>query len=424
MKKMMKSLLAIVTASSVFSFTSLSNTSVEVQAQEDRVQIDFLNGFTGGDGAFMKQITDGFNESQDQYFINEVQEVDHYVQYVTGDFDLVVMHGTNLATYRADGLIQDVTPFLDEAGLSLDDFHPVSEDIVGFEDGTFGVPLDIHPLTTFYNKEFVEEAPENYEDLVSINEEVSAINENLYALGIPDTGLVEFYILTIAAQNDVDLDGGGYLNFAQQEMADALMIYHDMIYTENISPAGLGLDGEFQTFMSDAENDAAQSVVALTGPWYYQAVSDTYGENLGIGQIPVLGNEQAIYGNSHNISVSSNVQDDETKAGISAFFEYLYTPENLIHWAESGQAPLHNDTMALVEERQEELPLSYQNQLQFDNYVAAPQVYQFGEQIRYMNETVFGRIVREEGLTVEDLMVELEMATQQAQEIGSTGSVE
>lgn len=421
MKKFLKWIATGALTLSMVSSVSLGSQTVNAQ---DKVEINFINGFTGGDGAFMKAIVDGFNESQDQYVVNEVQEVDHYVQYVTGNYDLVVMHGTNIATYKADGLIQDVTPFLEMAELSMEDFHQAGRSIVEFTDGVYGVPLDIHPLTTFYNKEYVENAPESYQDLVDINDAVKAENENLYAVGLPDTGLVEFYTFLIAAQNNVDLQGEGYINFAQEGMADALMTFHQMIYQDNLSPAGLGLDGEFQSFMSTAADGTAQSVVSMTGPWYYQAVSDTFGDNLGIGQIPVLGEEAAIYGNSHNISVSSNVQDEEKIAGIGEFFKYMYTPENLLNWADSGQAPLHLATMDIIAESEADYPLAYQNQQMFDNYVAAPKVYQFGEQVRYMNETVFGRLVREEGLTVEDLQQELEMATQMAQEIGSMGSVE
>lgn len=41
---------------------------------EAPVTIRFLNGFTGGDGAFMKKITDGFNASQSKYVVEELQE--------------------------------------------------------------------------------------------------------------------------------------------------------------------------------------------------------------------------------------------------------------------------------------------------------------------------------------------------------------
>src|SRR5690606_22192497 len=103
---------------------------------------------------------------------------------------------------------------------------------------------------------------------------------NLYAAGVPNAGLVEYYIMTAAIQNNIELLDGNHLNFAQEELADALMVYHDMVWKDNISPAGLGLDGEFQAFMKQVEegNTGVQTAVALTGPWYYQAVSETYNE--------------------------------------------------------------------------------------------------------------------------------------------------
>lgn len=405
--------------------SSNDNDSEEIPEEAaDATVIRFLNGFTGGDGAFMKEIVDNFNDSQDEFFVNESQEPEHYTQFRTGDYELVVMHGVNLETYSQDGLIQPIDGILENVGMSIDDFHSAAEDLVGLSDGNYGIPLDIHPLTTFYNKNLTEEAPETYEDLVALSEELQTENENLYAMGIPDSGLIEFYTLTLAAQNNVNLlsEDGRYLNFAQEDLADALWILHEMIYEDNISPEGLGIDGEFHAFMQDTEGDSGgdQTAVALTGPWYYQAVSDAYGDDLGIASIPQLGNQVAVYGNSHVISLAASVEDEEMLEGISAFVEFMYQPENLSNWAASGQAPLHTETMNYIEENSDEYPLPYQNQQMFDDYVAAPAVYQFGEQIRYMNETVIGRIVREENLTREELMEELETATGVAQEIADT----
>lgn len=395
----------------------------QASVPSDRIAINFINGFTGGDGAFMREITDSFNESQDQYFVNEVQEPDHYTKFNTGDFDMVVIHGNNLPTFVMDQRILELSAIMEQAELSLDDFHPAAEEIVNFDDGTYALPLDIHPLTTFYNKQLTDTAPETYEDLVALNSELQAQDPNLYAIGVPDSGLVEFYTLTIAAQNNVNLLKDGYLNFAQPEMAEALMTFHDMVWKDKISPPNLGLDGEFQAFMKqvDGSGSAVQTAVSLTGPWYYQAVSETYGEDLGIGQIPVLGENPAVYGNSHTIAVNAAVTDQEVLDGIAAFFQYMYQPDVLINWAASGQAPLHKGTMDLVAEQQDQYPLSFQNQSQFDNFAPAPQVYQYGEQMRYMNETVFGRLVREENLTMDDLMQELETATQNAKDIAATG---
>lgn len=395
--------------------------SASEKSKDGKIQISFINGFTGGDGAYMKKITEGFNASQDKYEIVESQEKDHYTKYKSGDYDLVVIHGNNLETYRLDGMIQDVGSLYEKAGLKESDFHKAGMDLAKLDGKLYGFPIDIHPLTMFYNKEFVTEAPKTYEDILKLNQELQAKNKDLYALGVPSTGLVEFYMLMIAAQNGVDLKDGNALNFAQPEFADALMTFHDMVWKDKVSPAGLGLDGEFKTFMKEAESGkAVQSAVALTGPWFYGAAKEKYGDNLGIAPIPQIGKQPAAYGNAHMLAVSASVKDEKVQEGIAEFIKYMFTPENLINWAEGGQAPVHLKTIEKVTAEQDKYQIAYQNSLQFDSFVAPPQVYQYGEQIRYMNEKVFSKLVSTEKLTKEQLMKELESATKKAQQVAET----
>ncbi|MGG3467579.1 hypothetical protein ABES02_08880 [Neobacillus pocheonensis] len=398
-----------------------SSSSGEKSKDNGKVKISFINGFTGGDGAYMKKITNGFNASQDKYEVVESQEKDHYTKFKAGNYDLVVIHGNNLETYKQDGLIQNIEPVLEKAGIKKTDFHPAGLDIATLDGKLFAVPLDIHPLTMFYNKEFVKEAPKTYQDLVALNSNLQAQSKDLYALGVPSSGLVEFYMLMIAAQNDIELKDGNYLNFAQPKFADALMQFHDMVWKDKVSPSGLGLDGEFQTFMKEAKGGKAyQTAVALTGPWFYGAAKEKYGDNLGVAPIPQIGSKLASFGNAHTIALSSKVKDQEVLDGIAAFLKYMYTPENLINWADGGQAPVHLATLDKINAEPEKYQIAFQNAKQFENYVKPPQVYQYGEQMRYMNESVFGKLVTTEKFTKEDLMKELEKATKMSKQIGAT----
>ncbi|XID92032.1 hypothetical protein ACF3MZ_26710 [Paenibacillaceae bacterium WGS1546] len=397
-------------------------TGGEGGSQAGKIEISFINGFTGGDGAYMKKITDGFNASQDKYAIKELQEKDHYTKFKSGNYDLVVIHANNLDTYKKDGMIQEAASVMEKAGLSADDFHQAGVDMTTLDGKMFAVPLDIHPLTMFYNKDLVAEAPQTYEDLTELQASLQAKDKNLYAAGVPSSGLVEFYLMTIAAQNGIELQQDNYLNFAQPELADALMIFNRMIYEDKISPAGLGLDGEFQAFMKEAQdsNASVQTAVALTGPWFYGAAKEKYGDQLGVASVPVLGEHQAVYGNGHTIAVSSKVTDQNKVDGIAEFFKYAFDKEHLINWADAGQAPLHKATMEAVEANKDQYPISYVNQQQFDTYAKGPQVYQFGEQVRYMNESVFGKVVSTPNLSKDDLMKELDAATKRAQQIAAT----
>jgi len=385
-----------------------------------KTQIKFINGFTGGDGAYMTKIVKGFNESQDKYEVVQSQEKDHYTKYKSGNYDLVVIHETNLKTYSKDQLIQDAGPFMKKAGLTKEDFSEAGIQSGSVEDQMYGVPLDIHPLTMFYNKELTKEAPKDYAELKKLGETLQAKDSNLYAFGLPSTGLTTFYFTAAAAQNGIDLEKDGYLDFTQEAYADALMQYHDMIFKDNASPDKLGLDGEFQAFMKSADEGAKQAAVTMTGPWYYQAVKEKYGDNLGIGAMPTLFKTAATTGNAHTISVAAAVKDDKVKDGISEFLKYLYTPENLANWAESGQAPSHLATIDLVSKDAKKYELAAKNQEQLKSYVAAPRVYQFDEQLRYMNEVVFTKLTSEPNLTKDALMSELEKATEAAKQIAGT----
>ena len=140
----------------------------EVKA-DDKVQIRFLNGFTGGDGEYMRKITDGFNESQDKYEIVESQEKDHYLKFKSGEYDLVVIHGDRLKTFADDGMIQDVSSVYEKAGIELTDYLEAAQEIVQVDGTTYAFPLDIHPLVMFYNKQLCPEAPETYEDIKALN---------------------------------------------------------------------------------------------------------------------------------------------------------------------------------------------------------------------------------------------------------------
>jgi ABC-type glycerol-3-phosphate transport system substrate-binding protein len=392
------------------------------ETADGKIELTFINGFTGGDGEYMKKITNGFNESQDKYVIKESQEKDHYTKFKTGNYDLVLMHTDVLETYRQDGMIQDISGVMETAGISPDDFHPVAKEQVTFDDGVFAVPLDIHPMTMFYNKQLSPEAPQTYEDFKNLTQTLQQKDPNLFATGIPSAGLGEWFIMTVAAQNGISMIEDNYVNFAQEDLADALMIYHDMIYKDNISPKGLGLDGEFQAFMKqvDEGGSAVQTATALTGPWYYQAVKEAYGDDLGIASAPVIGEQPGVYGGGHTIALPSSVTDEGKIAGIAEFLKYMYTPENLINWADSGQAPTHLPTIELVEASPEKYPLAAQNVKQFDSFKGAPKLYQYREQVRYAVENVYPQVVGEEGMTKAKLMDELEKATEQAKQIAET----
>ena len=102
---------------------------------------------------------------------------------------------------------------------------------------------------------------------------------------------------------------------------------------------------------------------------------------------------------------------------IAEYMKYMFTTENLLNWADSGQAPLYLPVIEYLAAHQEEYPLSYTNTLQFENTRIAPPVYNVREQSQYLGSTIYNLVVTKEGLTLDELMPELEKATSLAREI-------
>lgn len=401
--------------------SSTGSSTREAAATGDKIQIEFLNGLTGGDGDYMRKITDGFNASQDKYVIVESQEKDHLTKFKANGADITMMGDSDLYTYVSDGMVQEVQSIYDAAGISPDDFIAAGQEAVTVDGKLYGFPLDIHPLTMFYNKELIseDEVPQTYEELVALNERLQAQDPSLYIMAIPGSGLPEMYWYSTAMQYGMEFEKDGYCDFNQEQLADIFMMWHDMVFVDNLSPANLGLDAEFTSFAKTADDITTQAALALTGVWFYSTAKEIYGDNLGIAKIPTFGDNFATSGGAHVLVVSSEVTDADKLAGIAEFFKYLYTPENLLNWADSGQTPVHIATMDLIKANPEQYPVPAVNVEAVEYSKPSPKVYNSSSQTGYVTTNIWPLVVSDPDLTKEDLLPLFEQATENAKQIAA-----
>lgn len=398
--------------------SSTASTASSSTASGEKVNISFVNGFTGGDGAYMKKIVEGFNNSQDAYFIEELQTDDHYTKFKSDDFDMLIIHADIISTFYQDGLIQDVSAIYEKAGITSDDFHEVTKRHAIIDDKPYAFPLDIYMMTMFYNKEYVKEAPKTYDDLLALRDELDSQNSNIYVMGIPVTGDHQHLWTSFMYQGGINFSNDKNLVLDTEEVADTFLKINKMIYEDKISPSGLGANDHLNAFMKDDSDSSARTVLALMGPWNYTAAKERYGDNLGVATIPTMnGDTHKVSSGGHNFAVSSKVSDQAKLDGIAEFMKYAYTPENLVNWADAGQAPVHLKTMELVQQSPDVYVVANVNYEALNDIEMPPFIYNIREQIKYANSVVFGLVQSTEGLTKEALMVELENATKSAAEL-------
>ena len=397
-----------------------TNEDKESSGKSDKTTITFINGFTGGDGEYMTKIVDGFNESQSDYYIEQLQDADHYTKFKSGDFDMLIIHADWISTYHAMGLLREVSDIYDMAGISFEnDFHDITKTYAKYDDGVFAFPLDLYAETTFYNKEYTDEAPKDYNDMIELRDKLDSENSGIYPYGLPLTGDQQWAWMTALGQCGVNWVEDEHIKLDTEEACDAFMKIHDMIYKDHLSPAGLGADDHFNTFISQSETAAnVKTVVSMTGPWKYTVAKEVLGDNLGIGTVPqIYGDKKCVPAGGHTFGVSSKVTDEKKIAGIAAFMKYTYQPEVLLNWADSGQAPVHLATMEVVKANPEKYPVAAVNYTIFDDAMILPAIYNIREQVKYVNETVWSMVVQTENLSRDDLMAELKNATDIATEL-------
>lgn len=392
----------------------------EAAGAGERTKITFINGFTGGDGPFMSKIVDGFNESQDQYFVEQLQDADHYTKFKSDDFDMLIIHADWISTYHALGMLREVSDIYEAAGISFEnDFHPITQTYAKYDDGIFAFPLDLYAETFFYNKELTETAPATYEDMLALRDTLDSENTGVYPYALPLTGDHQWAWMTALGQAGCNWVEGEHIKMDTEEVCDAFMKIHDAIYVDHLSAAGLGDQDHYNTFVNEsADNANVKSAVCLTGPWKYTTAKEILGDNLGIGTLPQLyGDIPCVPAGGHTFAVSAAVEDQDKLDGIAAFMAYAYQPEVMLNWADSGQAPIHLATMEEVKKNPEKYPVANVNYGIFDDAMILPAIYNIREQVKYVNSNVWSLVLQTPDLTREQLMEELAAATEIAIEL-------
>lgn len=390
-------------------------------AATGKTKITFINGFTGGDGPFMSKIVDGFNASQDKYVIEQLQDADHYTKFKSDDFDMLIIHADWISTYHALGLLREVSDLYEKSGISFEnDFHPITQTYAKYDDGIFAFPLDLYAETFFYNKELIEEGSlKTYEDMIALRDKLDSTNSSVYPYALPLTGDQQWAWMTALGQAGCNWVEGDHIKMDTEEICDAFMKIHDAIYVDHLSPAGMGDQDHYNTFINEsADSNNVKTAFSLTGPWKYTAALEVLGDNLGVGIMPqIYGDKACVPAGGHTFAVSAKVTDQAKLDGIAAFMAYAYQPQNMLNWADSGQAPIHLATMEEVKKNPEKYPVANVNYGIFDDAMILPAIYNIREQVKYVNTTVWALVVQTENLSRDQLMTELKNATEIAIEL-------
>ncbi|WP_082795399.1 ABC transporter substrate-binding protein [Alkalihalobacillus trypoxylicola] len=318
---------------------------VDVEAAE--IVLDFWNGFTGPDGQEIAKIIADFNELNEGEIAIRTQTMpwdNFYDQYrtvvVNGEApDVAIMALDRIAGFAQHDLLTPLDDLAKDIGLVEEDFIPEVWKAGEFEGSRYGIPLDIHPLTLFYNVDLLEEAgytepPKDYDELLEMS---LAVQENTDAWGIampvfwPSNMIFHTSLYSHGGTSVSEEDGITPL-FNSPEGVEALQKMVDLVYTHEVSPSDVQADGEVTLFRQ------GNSAFHLNGIWMIAGFEEQEGLNFATAPVPAFGDEQVVWAGSHNFVIPT--QQDEDPERLEASMKFIqYVTENSIQWVSAGQVP-------------------------------------------------------------------------------------
>ncbi len=302
----------------------------------------FWTPFSGADGAFMQEMVDKYNASQDAVKVNFVIQpngeyykmLDVALSTESERPDLMIMHVDQIPTYVSKGQLAPMEPLADAAGIVKGDYVEAPVEYSTIDGKWYGIPLDIHPLVMYYNKDLFEKAgiaapPTNMEEFEAAVTKLTDASAGVYGYVLPTLWPQQFIFPTLVWQNGGELWNGSDVAYNSPEAVEMVKWMRSLV-DRGISPGNVQQDGENTLFLQ------GKNAIQFNGPWM-KGQFDEAGLNYGLAPMPQLGKaKQAVFGGSHNFVIPASLQD---QAKIDAVGDFLkYVASNSIEWAKSGQA--------------------------------------------------------------------------------------
>ena len=328
------------------------------------VVIRFWNGFTGPDGEAMQGIVDRFNAEQAKTRAAAIQRKDpipetvevHMERIPWGTFydkltlslafggapDLFVLHTGRFPEYASHNVLSPLDGDLKAAGITPSLYPAQTWRAAGWEGRQYALPLDVHPMTLYWNKDLfakagIERPPRDYEEFLAAARKMT-VDTN--GDGKPDQW--GFAFTNLASNSTLFMNqfgtemltpdlGRSALGERGSREAYARML--DLIYREKVAPKPEGQDA----WLSFRNGKVG---MVMEGVYMNADLEKTEGLHYGGADVPQFGPKPAVWAGSHLLVLP---RDAKPRQRAAAWTFARYASEHSVEWAKGGQVPARSD---------------------------------------------------------------------------------
>lgn len=324
-------------------------------AKDTIVWWDFLGG---GDGVRMKALIDQFNKESPDLEIQATTLEWGTPFYTKVQTSAAIGEGPDIMTYHesriplgvSTGSLSEITPDeLKAAGLSGDNYAPANWTAAQVDGKQYAIPLDIHSIILYYNKDLLKAAgllgadgkPTGLDGAKNFDAALAKLTaDGVSGMALPNDGGTAwriFYSLfnqdggTFLA-NDKFLDGDN-----EQKAADVLGEMQSWVKNGWV-PANTEYPASIALFT------AGKAAMHINGVWEVPTMVDLAAKgqlfDWGAMQVPNLYDHPATWADSHSFAIPNRVGNEvspEKRAQVLSVIKWFN--EHSIDWAAGGHVP-------------------------------------------------------------------------------------
>ncbi|MEW5870046.1 MAG: ABC transporter substrate-binding protein [Chloroflexota bacterium] len=315
------------------------------------VELQFWNPFTGPDGPFMGQMVDAFNAANPDIKVTMTSQGEYYTQLATAAAadtlpDVAIVHADQVPTQVFRNVLRPIDELVSEMGITGDDYPAAVWEAGEVAGHRYSIPLDIHPMTMFYNADLLKVAgfdapPKTGEEFEKMVAAMTAGDNKGFDItgGFPVQQIFQMLLHQFGG-TEFNADGteatwnseAGVK--ALQWMKDAQAKYSD---------PNLEVDAELNAFKAGTVG------IVWNGIWQTSNVTGAGVEFDGRATaVPQIGPQMAVWAGSHQFTIPVHKNVDPCKDKAAAVF-VKYMVANSVTWTNAGQIPASISVRASAE---------------------------------------------------------------------------
>ena len=337
--------------------TSSEETTDDETASGETVEITFWHAMNGPHQEAITALTEAFNESQDQYVVNEqgqggYPELSQSIMGAAVSGDLPTMSqltATDVPELASNDLLAPLSEeFLVANGFDEDALNDIYEGFLSsstYEGEMYAMPFSKSTRVMYYNQgvldEFGVELPTTWDEVESLGELMVEAGDDRVAMGLENGFEMEFE--TMARQNGADFINADTLEASinAPESVEALEFLTNLIESGYARTAGE--DGFFSGPFGRGES--ALYIGSSAGVAHVEPVAEENGLDWGTAPIPTFNDTELTLFAGNDLGLFSSASEEEQR-GFVEYINFLLQPENTAEWAMlSGYVPIRESAL-------------------------------------------------------------------------------